>query len=91
MPCDGFYSVPSNHKLGWVVYELEFLTTGVGSCRSWGRNLCRSSASPRTWTATWRLGTRVAGPVQVGTAEVGQPPLTEGRRGRLRLMGINHI
>jgi hypothetical protein len=48
----------------WVVMD------GVDCCRSWGRSLCRSSASPRMSTATWRLDTRVADPVQVGSPVV---------------------
>ncbi|XP_021922600.1 5'-AMP-activated protein kinase subunit gamma-2 isoform X3 [Zootermopsis nevadensis] len=63
----------------------------LGNNWSWGRNPCRSSASPRTWTAVWRLGTRVAGPVQVGTPEVGQPPLTEGRRGTWSISHTRHL
>jgi hypothetical protein len=75
----------STIKLDCSGRELKVLMTSVDCCRSWDHSHCRSSASPRTWTATWRLGTRVVDRVQVGTQGVELPPLTKENKGRLRI------
>lgn len=76
---------PSTIKLDCLGRGLKVLTTSVDCCRSWDHSHCRSSASPRTWTATWRLGTRVADPVQVGTQGVDLSPLTKENKGKSRI------